>query len=104
MKRHTHEALLRHVLPSYIELDRAVAELDSLRVRDAVVGAFAEMNTGSRPVDEPRRGAVEDLQAIGVESPLLAGNARRGEEAGRSQQSGDGNVPVHDGSFRSGRS
>src|SRR2546426_4670052 len=96
-KGNTDEALLLNILASDIEFDRAVAELDSLQVRYAVARAFAQTKTRSRPVTEAARGAVEDLQTvavgklgqIGLERPLLTGNAGSGEEAGCSKHSGD---------------
>ncbi|HEY6209058.1 MAG TPA: hypothetical protein VIW28_08365 [Gemmatimonadales bacterium] len=95
MKCHTHEALLLNVLASDIELDRAVAELDSWQVRHAFARAFAQTKTRSRPVTETARGAVEDLETlaagqlgqIGLEGSLLTGNAGSGEETACSKQS-----------------
>src|ERR1051325_7720361 len=103
MKSYAHEALLLNVLPSDIELDRAVAELDSWQVRYAFARAFAQPKTRSRPVTETARGAVEDLETLaagqrgqfGLEGSLLTGNAGSGEETACSKQSRDKRGPVH---------
>jgi len=103
MKSNTHEALLLNVLASDIELDRAVAELNSVQVRYAVARVFAKTKARSRPVTETARGAVEDLQSlavgklgqIGLEGSLLTGNTGSGEEAGCGKHSGGKSAPVH---------
>jgi len=104
VKSNTHEALLLNVLASDIELDRAVAELDSLQVRYAVARVLAETKARSRPVTDTARGAVEDLQTvavgklgqIGLEGSLLTGNPGSGEEAGCRKHSGDKSAPASD--------
>src|SRR5947208_976319 len=56
-----------------IELDRAVAELDSSHVRHAIARTCAETQTRSRAVTEATHGAVEDLHVLGLERPQLGG-------------------------------
>ena len=56
-----------------IELDRAVAELDSSHVRHAIARTCAETQTRSRAVTEATHGAVEDLHVLGLEGPQLGG-------------------------------
>ena len=80
VKCHAQEALLLDVLPAYVQLDRAVGELDALHVRHAFAGALGQTHTFPRAVREPTHGAVEDPQAFRVERPLLAGNGRGGDE------------------------
>jgi hypothetical protein len=44
MKRDTKEALLKDILPTDIDFDRAFAEICAIHPRDADVGAFRQMH------------------------------------------------------------
>src|SRR5262249_39626621 len=93
VKRDAHETLLRDILAADIDVDGAVAEVDSRPERDPLACRLAQSSAFPRAVDERRGRAVEQLQALAVREAAEIGRERFGL-TGRPQ---DGRETEHAG-------